>query len=192
MKNSNAEKPVSYVAFLRGINIGGNVLIKMDELRNLFESAGYMNVRTVLASGNVLFDTKLQKTTILARDIGFSLRQTYGRDIGVIVFPLNILKTLEQSAPFRDIEVSKNTSFIVTFVPEGLDQGNFDLLSHYKDYTIKSIGERMICGVLRMQPGKGTPDLMYTLEKAFGKSITNRTWGTILKILRAADQDKRQ
>src|SRR4029077_19756102 len=45
-----------YVAFLRGINVGGNRVLKMDDLRKAFESLGFKDVKTVLASGNVMFD----------------------------------------------------------------------------------------------------------------------------------------
>lgn len=45
-----------YAAFLRAINVGGTGVIKMDELRRQFEKLGFTNVKTVLASGNVLFD----------------------------------------------------------------------------------------------------------------------------------------
>lgn len=47
-----------YVAFLRGINVGGNNKIGMDELRQAFMSWGFAGVKTVLVSGNVIFETK--------------------------------------------------------------------------------------------------------------------------------------
>jgi uncharacterized protein (DUF1697 family) len=49
---------IHYAAFLRAINVGGTSVIKMDDLRRQFEKLGFTNVKTVLASGNVLFDAK--------------------------------------------------------------------------------------------------------------------------------------
>jgi uncharacterized protein (DUF1697 family) len=49
---------MTYVCLLRGVNVGGHKKVKMEELRKTFESLGYTNVRTVLQSGNVLFDAK--------------------------------------------------------------------------------------------------------------------------------------
>jgi uncharacterized protein (DUF1697 family) len=46
-----------YLALLRGINVGGNNLIKMAELKRCFEALGFGNVATYIQSGNVLFDT---------------------------------------------------------------------------------------------------------------------------------------
>ncbi len=48
---------MKYVALLRGINVGGNNKIKMEALKTVFEKAGYTNVRTLIASGNVIFDS---------------------------------------------------------------------------------------------------------------------------------------
>src|SRR5260221_10646488 len=48
---------MKYIAFLRGINVGGNNLIKMSDLKKQFEDLGFTNVQTVIASGNVIFET---------------------------------------------------------------------------------------------------------------------------------------
>ena len=53
-----------YVAFLRGINVGGNNKIGMEELRQAFMSVGFAGVKTVLASGNVIFETQKTKADL--------------------------------------------------------------------------------------------------------------------------------
>ena len=60
------------VAFLRGINLGRRT-IKMDALRKTFESAGYKNVKTILASGNVVFETNATDAKKLRADIEVTL-----------------------------------------------------------------------------------------------------------------------
>src|SRR6185369_8391120 len=57
-----------YVAFLRAINVGGHV-VKMDQLRALFEALGFANVETFIASGNVIFDSKSKNVAALERKI---------------------------------------------------------------------------------------------------------------------------
>jgi uncharacterized protein (DUF1697 family) len=51
-----------YIAFLRAINVGGHI-VKMKDLRELFGSLGFTGVETVLASGNVVFETRAGATT---------------------------------------------------------------------------------------------------------------------------------
>jgi uncharacterized protein (DUF1697 family) len=55
--NKNANSLYQYVAFLRGINVGRHALIKNTDLKKAFEKLGVENVRTLLASGNVVFES---------------------------------------------------------------------------------------------------------------------------------------
>jgi uncharacterized protein (DUF1697 family) len=69
-----------YISMLRGINVGGHKLIKMDQLRKSFEALGFQQVKTYIQSGNVVFKTaKLSPVTLskkieerILRDFGFS------------------------------------------------------------------------------------------------------------------------
>lgn len=47
---------MKYIAFLRGVNVGGNSLIKMSDLKKIFEDLGFTNVQTYINSGNVIFE----------------------------------------------------------------------------------------------------------------------------------------
>jgi uncharacterized protein (DUF1697 family) len=58
-----------FVAFLRGINVGGGRTVKMQSLRQVFESLGFSRVATFIASGNVLFETTTKKTKTLERKL---------------------------------------------------------------------------------------------------------------------------
>jgi len=81
MLNSNFH----YIAFLRGINVGGNTLITMADLKKSFEKMGLKNVRTVLASGNVVFESEQKDTTVIIREIESGLKLEFNRDINVIL-----------------------------------------------------------------------------------------------------------
>ena len=81
-----------YVAFLRGINVGGKKLIKMPDLRRVLESLGLNNVRTFIASGNVLFETSQTNRDTLARKIEKKLLTAFGHDIPVVLQTIDELK----------------------------------------------------------------------------------------------------
>jgi uncharacterized protein (DUF1697 family) len=51
----------TYLSILRGINVSGQKMIKMDALKKMYESAGFSNVRTFIQSGNVVFESNTQK-----------------------------------------------------------------------------------------------------------------------------------
>ncbi|MDP2329037.1 MAG: DUF1697 domain-containing protein, partial [Dehalococcoidia bacterium] len=75
------------VAFLRGVNVGG-INIKMADLAQVFTGLGYTDVRTVLASGNVLFDTKERDRTATKRRIEAALTERFGYEAWVILLDL--------------------------------------------------------------------------------------------------------
>ncbi len=108
-----------YVAFLRGINVGGHMLVPMERLKQAFESLRFTNVQTVLASGNVLFQAPPTAVGTLGKRIEKTLETRLGKKIGVLVRSLDRLQRLAASEPFRDADVSPETRLYVTFLPEG-------------------------------------------------------------------------
>jgi uncharacterized protein (DUF1697 family) len=182
--NTNTRKTEKYVAFLRGINVGGIMPIKMEDLRMSFESLGFLNVETLLASGNVLFEAAKTKSTVLTEKIEEKLKKTFNYEAGVILRTIGEIQELADLKQFENIPVTPQTRFYVTFlrdkpkntsgIPYKLDQ---------KDYKIVHISDKEAVSVLTLSPEKGTTDLMGFLEKKFGRNITTRNWNTIIKVL---------
>lgn len=75
---------MTYIALLRGINVGGKSLVKMADLRREMEGLECENVKTVIASGNVVFDSKLGEKSI-AKKLETDLSGALGMDIKVVV-----------------------------------------------------------------------------------------------------------
>ena len=176
----------TYVAFLRGINVGGNVLIKMRDLQNVFESAGYVQVRTVLASGNVLFEAPKSPLPSLTTDIEKLLHKKFGRKIFVVLSTLKDLKNLDAADPFIGIKVTPETRRYVT-VLKTIPKKHIPLpyFSPDKNFRILNESDRTLISVLTLSPALKTPDVMKLLESTYGKDMTTRNWNTIQKILKA-------
>src|SRR5690348_1698020 len=87
-----------YAAFLRGV-MPTNA--KMPELKAAFESAGFSDVKTVLASGNVVFDARAASNATLERKIEAAMQQRLGRVFLTIVRPVDALRKLLTSDPWR-------------------------------------------------------------------------------------------
>lgn len=185
MENLPGEKSqTKYAAFLRGINVGGKTLVKMDDLRKAFESLGFKNVETVLASGNVVFEAPKETTTTLSEMIMQKLRDTFGRDILVIVRSIEDLRELEAQQPFKDTVVTPQTRLIVMLLSENTLQPDISDLPVSEYFKIIGVYNRTICSVIGEEQGTVTVQLMSALEKKFGKQVTTRTWGTIVRILK--------
>jgi uncharacterized protein (DUF1697 family) len=172
-----------HAAFLRGINVGGR-RVKMDDLQKAFESLGFADVKTYIASGNVVFAARAQSGTALRTKIERKLRTQFGFDIGVTLRSLADLQAFVGGKPFRQVRVTPKAKLYVTFLAR---RPRTALTTPYKspdkDFAIISVSDREICSALTLSPGTGTADLMTFLERQFGKEITTRNWTTILKLL---------
>jgi len=178
---------VKYAAFLRGINVGGNKSVKMDELKKVFEEMGYKNIKTVLASGNVLFETKQSNTNSLAKKIEENLKKIFGIQISVIVRSIDELQYLSYTNPFEKINITPQTRLYVTLLSEkSKSKIKIPYESPDGNFKILRVSGKEIFSVLNVTEGK-TVELMDVIEKEFGKKVTTRNWNTIMRLLK---QDK--
>ncbi|WP_440947356.1 DUF1697 domain-containing protein [Methanosarcina sp. T3] len=173
-----------YVAFLRGVNSGKNPAVKMEVLRKAFEAPGFKNIRTILASGNVLFETDYTDENILEQKIEKMLQETIGFNSDVIVRTIDDLHKLALLNPFKTTEVTQHTRSCVTFV-KGRPETSLRFPARGKGYTILGIFNGVVCSVVDLSEVK-TPSLMQILDKEFGKGITTRNWNTVERILKVS------
>jgi len=170
-----------YVAFLRGVNVGG-VNLKMAEVAKAFEGAGFTNVRTILATGNVLLESRAGVDAV-RKKAEKVLRDTFGYDAWVLAYELDTVQSISDGFPFER-EVDGHHSY-VTFVTDS------EILDELADLARDAGSDEKIErgeGVIYWQvPNKGTLDT--TIGKTMGKkryksSTTTRNLRTVEKILR--------
>lgn len=92
-----------YIAFLRAINVGGHT-VKMDRLRELFESLEFRNVETFIASGNVIFDARSDDPAALERKIEKNLQEALGYEVVTFVRSTSDVRAAAEYQPFIDAE----------------------------------------------------------------------------------------
>jgi uncharacterized protein (DUF1697 family) len=174
---------MEYAAFLRGINVGGNKKVPMADLKKSFESLGFTNVRTLLNSGNVIFETGKSGSDSLTELLETHLKKKFNFEIPILIRTIADLQHLIDRDPFRGIEVTPQTRLYVSFLSEK-PQSKLKLpyRSPEKTYKILSASPSEVCSVLTLSPNTQSTDLMSILEKEFGKKITTRNWNTIVKI----------
>lgn len=173
-----------YVALLRGI-APTNPNMRNDKLRGVFEKLGFENVKTVISSGNVIFESPSRSAAKLEASIEKALPEQLGFTSTTILRSQGQIKRLVDQNPFKGMEHSQKSSLNVTFLRK---KRKIDLKFPYKvenrDYTLLGMYDGAICSVIDLTSAK-TPDLMVWLEKQFGKDITTRTWKTVERILKA-------
>ena len=104
-----------YASFLRAINVGDHV-VKMDRLRQLFEAAGCSRVETVIASGNVVFESSKRSSGGLERTIETHLQKALGYPVATFVRSLPELAAVAERQPFGSARLDRPGSLFVGFL----------------------------------------------------------------------------
>jgi uncharacterized protein (DUF1697 family) len=178
----------NYAAFLRGINVGGHKLVSMQKLKKVFESLGFKNVQTLLASGNVVFEAQSLSGAALGPIIEEKLKNIFGHEIGVLIRTIDELKRLSESQPFKGIDVTPQTRLYVTFLSEKSKSSlKIPYASPDKSFRILRLSTREVCSVLILSPASRSVDVMNVLEKEFGHKITTRNWNTVVRVLKTQE-----
>jgi uncharacterized protein (DUF1697 family) len=173
----------SFVAFLRGINVGGHKRINMARLREACESLGLQNVRTLLASGNVLFESRKSDMPAMSKALEAEIKKAFELDVGVILCTRAELEKLAAADPFRGIPVTPRTRLFVTFLPKKPHSAlKIPYVSPDGSFRILNVHDRAVCSVLTLGP-QWAKNLrqMDILEKVYGRRITTRSWSTVCK-----------
>lgn len=109
----------SYVALLRGINVGGNNVIKMEKLREVFEGMGFSSVKTYIQSGNVLFASNDEDQNTLEKKIEKTLSSIFSYEAKVLV--RSKIQLEETVAHFPKIFENPDWKHNVIFLTQALD-----------------------------------------------------------------------
>ncbi len=164
----------------------GHRPVKMDAVHNVFEQLGYQNVKTLGASGNVLFETSEGNQSALVKHIEEKLEQAFGSSIRVVVRTLSELQTLVESDPFEGIPGTRYTKLLITFLSERpKNTVTIPYTSPANDYKIVRVLHKEICSVALLSPTRQSTGLLSFLEKEFGRDITTRNWSTITRLVKS-------
>lgn len=167
-----------YVALLRGI-APMNPNMRNEKVRSVFEELGFLNVRSVIASGNILFESSVNDVSQLEGMIEKALPEKLNFTSTTIIRSLEDLEMLIAADPFKGKVHAKETSLNVTFLKHPLvkdldpPEGN--------GYSAAVVSPQEICAVIDTTLVK-TPDYMAKAERIYSKEITTRTWNTVLRI----------
>ena len=168
-----------YAAFLRGV-MPTNA--KMPALKSAFEAAGFTGVKTVLSSGNVVFDARRSAESVLQRKAEAAMEGRLGRTFLTIIRPIEVLQELLASDPYRAFSLDPAAKRIVTFLRDD-PTATLTLPIEKDGARLLALSGRELYSAYMRSP-KGA-DFMTLIERTFGKELTTRTWDTVGKVARA-------
>jgi uncharacterized protein (DUF1697 family) len=140
----------TYAAFLRAVNVGGTGKLPMSELHAMCESLGFSNVRTYIASGNVVFESKLPEASAKAK-LERCLETYTGKPVGVLVRTAAQLAAVLANNPFSSAVPNRTVAIFLDAPPpsdvlstvrgqqtEDIALGTREIYVHYKDGIARS------------------------------------------------------
>lgn len=172
----------THLALLRGINVSGHNMMKMDALKSMLENIGFQNIRTYLQTGNVFVDSEED-----ASKVGFMIKQeifkVFGHEVPTIVITKEDLELCFKNNPFlkeKDIDAKK---LYVAFVSTQLKKENINDLkiSQFKPDEASIDGNRIFIKYA-VGAGKTRFDQKY-IEKKLNVTSTIRNWNTVTNLL---------
>lgn len=106
----------TYISLLRGINVSGQKKIKMSDLLNLYNELGFINVKTYIQTGNVLFQTDEKDLSKISNMIQNKIKEIYEFEVPVIIRKNNEISTILKNNPFLEQENLDISNVYITFL----------------------------------------------------------------------------
>ena len=182
----------TYISILRGINVLGHNIIKMDALRAMYFKMGFRDAHTYIQSGNVIFRAQETDTVELATKIAGQVKIEFGNEVPVIVMTQETLRQIISGNPFAK-DTGKEPNFLhVTFLavrPTNPDHGSIEERRQGREEV--AFSDHAV--YLYCPNGYGSTKLSNSLIEAKMKvGATTRNWKTTLKLLEMAESGERR
>jgi len=177
---------MTYIAMLRGINVGRGKMVKMERLRTLFAGLGFGEVKTYVQSGNVVFQAERKSSAELTRTIEAKIQRDFGFIVPVLIKTSKELAQIVRANPLlrvKGIDVSKlHVTFLSDAPPKTATKVLEDLATTRERFRILNREIYLYC-----PDGYGNSKLTNnTIEKKFSLVATTRNWRTVSALLEMA------
>ncbi len=177
----------TYISILRGINVSGHRVIKMDVLRQLFAELGFKNIQTYIQSGNIIFQSEKLNPGEIKITIQNKIKEFNGFDVPVIILTLNELQHIINNNPFVHDRSKDAAHLHVTFLSDTPDNKRLKKfiseLCNPDEMLLNSKAIYLYCP-------NGYSKSKFTntyLENKLKVKATTRNWKTTLELLHIAE-----
>lgn len=170
------------VSLLRGINVGGNKRIKMEDLRTLYAEMGLRNTKTILASGNAVFQCANDDLVAVRAQLEAGILDHYGFVVKVLLRTASEMQALTEHHPYSAAELDEPKKILVVFlehVPSASALGTLQT-AHAGPERIMHDGAHLFCFY---PDGMGRSKLDNAfIERHLQQVGTGRNWNTVQKL----------
>jgi uncharacterized protein (DUF1697 family) len=169
----------TYIVLFRGINVGGNRIVKMESLRNVLTEAGFENVKTYIQSGNLVLKSGQTDRQVDAK-ISEIFPKTFGFESRIAIRSLDEWNGLVAKNPYPQAEENPKTLHAVILDGDPTGQALDELQNKASKTESFTVSNRTL--YLHTPDGFGTSKLALALDKVLKVPLTARNWQTVLKL----------
>jgi uncharacterized protein (DUF1697 family) len=177
-----------HLCLLRGINVSGHSMIKMDALKTTLEAIGFQNVQTYIQSGNVFVDTEEENPAAVGFKIKQEIFKVFGHEVPVVVIGKRDLENCFKNNLFLKEKDFDTKKLYVAFVSIQLRN---DSINDLKMSQVKPdeahVDESRIYIKYAVGAGKTRFDQKY-IEKKLNVTATIRNWNTVTQLLKMYEE----
>lgn len=177
-----------YLALLRGINVGGNTLIKMPELKACFEKLGFDNVRTYINSGNVIFASDEMDKLKLAQKIESAITKTFVHTVRVVVFSHDEWRAVVENAPKQWGNDELYSHNLLVLLPPVTAVEALEASGAIKPDIEFAVGGVGVIYQGMSKKDRGRTNYAKIIGKPIYKQMTIRNYNTTTKLLKLMDE----
>lgn len=172
------------ISFLRGINVGGHKKIRMADLRELYASLGFREIRTLLQTGNVIFQTEETDLARVKARLEAGIYAAYGFDVQLIMRNSAAFKTIFNRHPFTEAQLAEPRKIAVVFLTDAPSTEAVEALRENNPgrENIWADGSELYIFYLDGQARSKLDNSR--IERALGLPSTARNWNTCQRILK--------
>lgn len=178
----------THLALLRGINVSGHNMIKMEALKTTLEAVGFQNVQTYIQSGNVFIDTEEDNPAAVGFKIKQEIFKAFGHEVPVVVIGKADLEACFKNNPFLKEKEADVKKLYVAFISTTLRS---DSVNDLKMSQVKpdeaSIDANRIYIKYAVGAGKTRFDQKY-IEKKLNVTVIIRNWNTVKQLLKMYEE----
>jgi uncharacterized protein (DUF1697 family) len=182
---------ITYVSMIRGINVGSK-RIKMDDLKEMYKLLGFLEVKTYIQSGNVIFKSPKTDSDDLIKKIKDKILEVFGYDVEIIIRTRTELEKVIENNPFKDDDIEH---IYVTFLSKTPSESDFNILKQDMVEQMKILDKYSYDNkeiFLYLPEGYGRTKLNNNyFENKLDLSATTRNWKTVNKLLNIANSYKK-
>ena len=171
------------IALLRGINVGGKNVIKMEQLKQEFVDMGFLDVKTYIQSGNVIFQTPENDKSKLADKIEKQLQKSFSVEIKTLIITSDDLTEIIKNAPENFGTEPEKFRYDVWFILPSMKASDVVLNIRLREGIDSLYSGENVIYTTRLTSQMGKSYFSRIMNTPVSKSFTIRNWNTTTKLL---------